>query len=100
MLTLRFIKAIWNNKIIAESDDIVSLEGNFYFPISSLKKEYIKESQFNSTCPWKGKAAYYSIEVNGKTNKDAAWYYPEPNNAAKEIRDRVAFWKGVEITDK
>lgn len=94
------MKAIWNNKIIAESDDIVSLEGNSYFPISSLKKEYIKKSQTSSTCPWKGKAAYYSIEVNGKTNKDAAWYYPEPNIAAKEIRDRVAFWKGVEIIEE
>lgn len=94
------MKAIWNTKILAESDDIVSLEGNLYFPISSLKKEFIKESQFTSTCPWKGKAAYYSIEVNGITNRDAAWYYPQPKEAAKEIRGRVAFWKGVEITDK
>lgn len=93
------MKAIWHNQIIAESDDIVSLEGNSYFPISSLKKEFIKESQFTSICPWKGKAAYYSIEVSGKTNKDAAWYYPKPKEAAKEIQDRVAFWNGVKLVD-
>ncbi len=93
------MKALWNNKIIAESDDIIKVEGNSYFPIESVNKDYLKESQVTSVCPWKGKAAYYSLEVDGKTNKDAAWYYPEPKEAAKEIKRRVAFWKGVEIVD-
>ncbi|MBN2775862.1 MAG: DUF427 domain-containing protein [Prolixibacteraceae bacterium] len=91
------MKAIWNNKVIAESDDIIKVESNSYFPIESVNKEYLKESQVTSVCPWKGKASYYSLEVDGKTNKDAAWYYPEPKEAAKEIKGRVAFWKGVEI---
>lgn len=91
------MKAIWNNKVIAESDDIIKVEGNSYFPIESVNQDYLKESQVTSVCPWKGKASYYSLEVDGKTNKDAAWYYPEPKEAAKEIKGRVAFWKGVEI---
>lgn len=93
------MKALWNNKVIAESNDIIKVEGNSYFPIESVNKNYLKESQASSVCPWKGKAAYYSLEVDGKTNKDAAWYYPEPKEAAKEIKGRVAFWKGVEIVD-
>ncbi|MGC9374362.1 MAG: DUF427 domain-containing protein [Bacteroidales bacterium] len=91
------MKAIWNGKIIAESNDIIKVEGNNYFPLASIKKEYLKKSDMQSVCPWKGKASYYSLEVNGNTNKDAAWYYPEPKDAAKEIKGRVAFWKGVEI---
>ncbi len=93
------MKALWNGKIIAESDDILKVEGNNYFPIESVKKNYLKNSDMQSVCPWKGKASYFSLEVDGKINKDAAWYYPEPKEAAKEIKGRVAFWKGVEIVD-
>lgn len=92
------MKAIWNNKVIAESNDIIQLEGNSYFPSESVNKDSLQPSQHQSVCPWKGTASYYDVVVDGKTNKDAAWYYPEPKDAAKEIRGRVAFWKGVEIT--
>ncbi|MEM9888098.1 MAG: DUF427 domain-containing protein [Bacteroidota bacterium] len=92
-------KAIWNGAILAESDDLVNVEGNYYFPESALNKAYFKDSSTNSVCPWKGTASYYSLEVDGKTNKDAAWYYPTPKDAAKSITDRVAFWKGVEVVD-
>ena len=92
------MKATWNGEIIAESDDIVSVEGNAYFPISALRKDVIVPSPHTSVCPWKGTAQYYSLEVGGKTNPDAAWYYPEPKEAAAQIRDRVAFWKGVTVT--
>lgn len=91
------MKAIWNNEVIAESNDTVVVEGNHYFPPSSVKNEYLKPSGTHSTCPWKGKASYYSLEVKGKTNVDAAWYYPEPKDAAKNIKDRIAFWKGVNV---
>jgi uncharacterized protein (DUF427 family) len=91
------MKATWNNQIIAESNDTVVIESNHYFPESSIKKEFFKESDKTSACPWKGMASYYSVEVNGDTNKDAAWYYPEPKPAAKEIKNYVAFWKGVEV---
>ncbi|MDE1765609.1 MAG: DUF427 domain-containing protein [Thaumarchaeota archaeon] len=93
------MKAIWNNTILAESDDIVVVEGNPYFPAESLKKEYFKESETKSLCPWKGKASYLSVTVNGKTNPDCAWYYPKPSFLAKKIKDRVAFWNGVEVTE-
>ena len=93
------MKAIWNGQVIAESDDLVNIEGNYYFPTSSLNKEYFKESKTNTHCFWKGQASYYSVEVDGKTNADAAWYYPTPSDAAKAIKDRVAFWKGVEIVE-
>lgn len=93
------MKAIWNNKVIAESNHVIDIEGNSYFPIESVNKDYLKESQTTSVCPWKGKASYYTLEVNGKTNKDAAWYYAEPKEAAKEIKGNVAFWKGVEIKE-
>lgn len=93
------MKAIWNGKVIAESDDTVVIEGNHYFPASSIKKEFYGESPSNSVCPWKGTASYYSLNVDGKENKDAAWYYPQPKEAAKVIKDRVAFWKGVEVTN-
>lgn len=92
------MKAIWNGKVIAESDDTVVIEGNHYFPVSSIKKEFYGESATNTVCPWKGTASYYSLNVDGKENKDAAWYYPQPKEAAKVIKDRVAFWKGVEVT--
>lgn len=91
------MKAIWNNEIIAESHDTEVVEGNHYFPADAIKKEFFKTSDTHSMCPWKGQASYYTIEVNGKTNADAAWYYPEPKEAAKQIKDRVAFWKGVRV---
>jgi len=92
-------QAVWNGKVIAESDDLVNVEGNYYFPTGSLKQEFFKDSETHTTCPWKGVASYYSVEVDGKTNADAAWYYPETKHAAKKIEGRVAFWKGVEVKD-
>ncbi|MCH2235512.1 MAG: DUF427 domain-containing protein [Crocinitomicaceae bacterium] len=91
------MKAIWNGVTIAESDDTVIIENNHYFPADSIKKEYFKDSNTHTTCPWKGVASYYSIEVDGQTNPDAAWYYPEVSELAKGIKGRVAFWKGVEV---
>ena len=91
------MKAIWNNTVIAESDATVVVESNHYFPANSIKREYFKASDKHTSCPWKGKASYYSLQVDGQQNKDAAWYYPEPKEAAKEIKDRVAFWKGVTV---
>ena len=93
------MKAIWNGKVLAESDQTEMVEGNHYFPPESLNNAYFKESSHTSTCPWKGLAHYYSIEVDGDTNKDAAWYYPEPQDAARQIKGHVAFWKGVEVTE-
>ena len=93
------MKAIYNGEIIAESNDTIVIEGNHYFPPSSLKTDFFKESSTRSTCPWKGLAFYYTIEVKGTTNTDAAWYYPNPSDKATEIRDYVAFWKGVKITE-
>ncbi len=90
-------KATWNGVILAESDKTEVVEGNQYFPADSIKREYFKETSTHSTCPWKGEASYYSIEVDGKENKDAAWYYPAPKDAAKQIKDHVAFWKGVQV---
>ncbi len=90
-------KAIWNGVVLAESDNTEVVEGNQYFPADSVKREYFKETETHTTCPWKGLASYYTIEVNGKENKDAAWYYPAPKDAAKQIKDHVAFWKGVEV---
>lgn len=92
-------QAIWNGTVLAESDDLVQVEGNHYFPKESLNAELFKESDTQTICPWKGTASYYNIEVAGQTNIDAAWYYPEPKIAAKEIAGRVAFWKGVEVVD-
>ncbi|MFT4834688.1 MAG: hypothetical protein ACI83W_001575 [Marinoscillum sp.] len=91
------MKAVWNGEVIAESDDTVVVEGNHYFPPSQIKKEFYKTSDTNTVCPWKGTASYYSLEVDGKTNKDAAWYYPETSNLASNIKGYVAFWKGVEV---
>ena len=90
-------EAWWNDTLIAKSDDIVTVEGNAYFPKNSVAPKLLKESATTSTCPWKGTAHYYTLAVDGSENKDAAWYYPEPKDAAKEIADRVAFWKGVEV---
>lgn len=91
------MKAIWNNEVIAESNDTVIVEGNHYFPADAVKKEFLKPSDTHTTCPWKGLASYYSLQVDGKTNEDAAWYYPEPKEAAKEIKNRISFWKGVQV---
>ena len=91
------MKAIWNEVVIAESDDTIVIENNHYFPADSVKKEFLKPSDKNTVCPWKGQASYYSIEVNGKSNKDAAWFYPAPKEAANNIKDHVAFWKGVTV---
>jgi uncharacterized protein (DUF427 family) len=91
------MKATWNNVVIADSDDTVVVEGNHYFPRASIKDEYLQPSDTTSVCPWKGTASYYSLTANGAVNKDAVWYYPEPKPAAAQIRDRVAFWKGVKV---
>ena len=93
------MKATWNGTVIAESDDTVVVEGNHYFPESSLKREYVSFSNHRSSCPWKGQAYYYSLFVNGDMNENAVWYYPEPSEAAREIKGRVAFWKGVKVTE-
>lgn len=91
------MKAIWNGQIIAESDDTVIVENNHYFPITSVKNEFLADSSLQTTCPWKGKANYYSLNVDGKLNENAAWFYPEASDAAKPIEGRVAFWKGVQV---
>jgi len=92
-------KAVWNGTVIAESENTVELEGNQYFPPQSLHREYLKPSKTTSQCPWKGTASYYDVEVGGQRNADAAWYYPEPSAAAQQIKNHVAFWKGVRIED-
>ena len=91
------MKAIWNGTVVAESDDTVVVEGNHYFPADSVDTTLLRESATTSVCPWKGTASYWSLEVDGRTNPDAVWFYPEPRKAAEEIRDRVAFWKGVTV---
>lgn len=91
------VKAVWNGTILAESDRCIVVEGNQYFPPDAINPEYFKPSETKTTCPWKGVAQYYTIEVNGQTNKDAAWYYPEPKEAAKQIKGYVAFWRGVMV---
>ncbi len=90
-------KAIWEGIVLAETDQCVVVEGNHYFPPASIKRGYFKPSDKTTVCPWKGVARYHHIEVNGKSNTDAAWYYPEPKEAAQEIKDHVAFWKGVRV---
>lgn len=91
------VRATWNGTILAESDDTVVVEGNHYFPADDVHAEYFEDSTTTSVCPWKGTARYRSVVVDGARNDDAAWYYPEPKDAAKEIADRVAFWKGVTV---
>ncbi len=91
------MKATWNGAVIAESDDLVVLEGNQYFPDSSLDRDFVTFSNHKTSCPWKGQASYYSLIVNGEMNTDAAWYYADPKPEAEEIKGRVAFWKGVKI---
>ena len=91
------MRATWKGAVLAESNDTVVVEGNHYFPAESVNREYFRESATHTTCPWKGLASYYDVVVGGEVNKDAAWYYPEPKDAAKEIKDRVAFWRGVKV---
>lgn len=91
------MKALWNGVVIAESDNTVVVEGNHYFPLDSVKADYLVTSAKTSVCPWKGTANYYSLSVNGQTNADAAWYYADPKSAAAEIKGRVAFWRGVQV---
>jgi len=90
-------KAIWNGTVLAESDKTVVVKNNHYFPVDAINKEYFKESNTHTTCPWKGVASYYSIEVNGEVNKDAAWYYPTAKDKAKNIEGYIAFWRGVKV---
>ena len=89
------MKAIWRGAILAESDETVVVEGNHYFPPSSLRREHFQESETHTVCLWKGTASYYDVVVGGDVNSDVAWYYPEPKEAASHIKDRVAFWRGV-----
>ncbi len=91
------MKATWNGATLAESDDTVVVENNHYFPADSIHAEYFADSNTYTICPWKGEASYKTVQVDGQTNPDAAWYYPEPKDAAAEIKDRFAFWKGVTV---
>ena len=93
------MKATWENTILAESDKTIVIERNHYFPPESVKKEYFRSSDTHSTCPWKGLASYYHVDAGGKLNQDAAWYYPEPKEAAKQIKNYVAFWRGVKVSE-
>lgn len=90
-------KATWNGTVLAESDETIVVEGNHYFPPSAIKQDFFKPSATHTVCGWKGTASYYTIEVNGQTNPDAAWYYPDPKPEAKSIAGYVAFWKGVQV---
>lgn len=91
------MRAVWNGAVIAESDDTVVVEGNHYFPLASVDETVLRPSQTHTHCPWKGDASYYSLEVDGRLNADAAWFYPTPSEAAAAIQGRVAFWKGVSV---
>ena len=93
------VRAYWHDALLAESDDTVVVEGNHYFPRQSIVESYFTPSALTTTCHWKGEASYLTITVDGEVNKDAAWYYPQPKEEAKEIIDRVAFWKGVTVTE-
>ena len=92
-------KAVWKGKVIAESDKTEEVEGNQYFPTDSVNKDNLKESNHHTTCSWKGEASYYDVVVDGEVNENAAWYYPEPKEAARNIKGYVAFWNGVEIVE-
>lgn len=91
------MKAIWNDTVLAESENTVIVEGNHYFPADSINQEFFKDSSTHTTCPWKGVASYYTLEVEGQENRDAAWFYPETSELAKNIKGYVAFWKGVKV---
>jgi uncharacterized protein (DUF427 family) len=90
-------KAIWNGAVLAQSDETIVVEGNHYFPPDSVEREVLKASSKHTTCPWKGQASYYDLVVDGQVNRDAAWYYPAPKPAAQQIKDYVAFWRGVRV---
>lgn len=90
-------QAVWNGVVLAESDETEIVEGNHYFPPEAINKEYFKNSSTQTTCPWKGQASYYSVEVDGQVNQDAAWFYTNPKPAAKQIKDYIAFWRGVRV---
>jgi uncharacterized protein (DUF427 family) len=91
------VRASWNGSVLAESERTIVVEGNHYFPPEAIKTEHFRPSPTHTTCPWKGVASYYSVEVAGKSNPDAAWFYPNPKDAAKNIAGYIAFWKGVEV---
>jgi uncharacterized protein (DUF427 family) len=91
------MRAVWNGQVVAESDDTVVVEGNHYFPADSVRPEYLWASDTHSRCLWKGIARYYDLKVGDRVNRDAAWYYPDPSPAAAEIKDRIAFWRGVKL---
>jgi uncharacterized protein (DUF427 family) len=91
------MKAIWNETIIAESNDTIVVEGNHYFPPQAVKQDLLKDSSTHTHCPWKGQASYYTIVADGKENKDAAWYYPDPKEAASQIKGYIAFWRGIKV---
>lgn len=90
-------KAVWNGVVLAESDETIIVEGNHYFPPQSINTKYFEKSNKNTLCPWKGFASYYTVVADGKTNTDAAWYYPNPTNAVKHIKDYIAFWRGISV---
>ena len=92
------MKATWNGAVLAQSDDIVEVEGNAYFPLAALDRQYVVDSPTRTVCHWKGTARYFTLQVDGKTNADAAWYYPQPKPGAEQVADRVAFWRGVSVT--
>lgn len=93
------MKAVWNGRTIAESDDTVVVEGNHYFPVDAVDQSVLEASDHTTVCGWKGTASYYTLNVDGKTNVDAAWYYADPKDAAKTIKGRIAFWRGVEVSE-
>lgn len=91
------MQAVFNGTVIAESDQTVIVEGNHYFPADSIKSEFFAKTATHTTCAWKGKASYYTVTVDGQSNRDAAWFYPSPTDAAAQIKDHVAFWKGIQV---
>ena len=93
------MKAIWNDEVVANSNETIVVEGNHYFPPTSLNEQFFKKSEKHTVCSWKGTASYYDLEVNGQSNNDSAWYYPKPKSAANNIAGYIAFWKGVKITE-
>jgi uncharacterized protein (DUF427 family) len=93
------MKAVWNDEVLADSDETIVVEGNHYFPPASLNMQFFKKSEKHTVCSWKGTASYYDLEVNGQENKDAAWYYADPKSAAANITGYIAFWKGVKVSD-
>jgi uncharacterized protein (DUF427 family) len=93
------MKAIWNNALIAESDDIIIIEGHCYFPFDAVNHAFLRESSSHTVCPWKGRASYYDVVVGDAVKPDAAWYYPEPKHQAMPIKNRIAFWRGIQVID-